>query len=363
MSTTQIPPPVPPPPPVGSGRDASDLYDAKTWESAYRELHDAPALLIQLQDELSTSRKREAFWISVAVHLILIIFIVNLTRFTGWFPKPSVLVTKLNDKDATYLELPPDLEKAPTKRPDTDKISDKDRVAMSKSPQINREQLKKILESGRVGRPNPSGAPQQAQQNAQPAPQNQTPPQSNFTPPPPDQNQTARLQQPPAVQPKPSFNIGGYAGNITASAANAAAANRGGYAGDSGDYGTGNGRPSVAHMGPVDILSDTMGVDFGPYLQRVLHDVKINWYNIIPEVARPPLSKKGTVVIEFAITKDGKVAGMKLDSTSGDTALDRGAWGGITASNPFPPLPTEFGGQYLLLRFKFLYNYAPGEVQ
>ena len=47
MSTTQIPPQVPPPPPLGSGRDASDLYDAKTWESAYRELHDAPALLIQ----------------------------------------------------------------------------------------------------------------------------------------------------------------------------------------------------------------------------------------------------------------------------------------------------------------------------
>ena len=42
---------------------------------AVLELHDAPALLIQLQDELSISRKREAFWISVAVHLILIIFI------------------------------------------------------------------------------------------------------------------------------------------------------------------------------------------------------------------------------------------------------------------------------------------------
>ncbi len=47
---------------------------------------------------------------------------------------------------------------------------------------------------------------------------------------------------------------------------------------------------------------------------------------------------------------------MKLISSSGDVALDRGAWGGITASNPFPPLPNEFGGQYLALRFAFCYN-------
>jgi TonB family protein len=50
------------------------------------------------------------------------------------------------------------------------------------------------------------------------------------------------------------------------------------------------------------------------------------------------MMKKGEVGIEFAILKNGNVAGMKLVS-SGDVALDRGAWAGITASNPFPPLP------------------------
>ncbi|MGA9209426.1 MAG: energy transducer TonB, partial [Terriglobales bacterium] len=81
-----------------------------------------------------------------------------------------------------------------------------------------------------------------------------------------------------------------------------------------------------------------------------------NWYNVIPEAAYPPLRKKGRVAIEFAILKDGSVAGMKLESPSGDVSLDRAAWGGITASNPFPPLPNEFSGQYLLLRFHFYYN-------
>ncbi len=60
--------------------------------------------------------------------------------------------------------------------------------------------------------------------------------------------------------------------------------------------------------------------------------------------------KKGKLTIEFAILKDGSVAGMKLVADSGDTALDRAAWGGITGSNPFPPLPPDFitnGGNYL----------------
>jgi len=142
-------------------------------------------------------------------------------------------------------------------------------------------------------------------------------------------------------------------------------ANRGGYGGDSGDngnYGLGQGQSAKA-MGQLDILSDTMGVDFGPYLARVLHDVKQNWYNIIPEAARAPLMKKGKVSIEFAIMKDGSVQGMQLSGSSGDVSLDRAAWGGITASNPFPPLPSQFGGQYLQLRFHFFYNPDAADLQ
>jgi TonB family protein len=70
------------------------------------------------------------------------------------------------------------------------------------------------------------------------------------------------------------------------------------------------------------------------------------------------MMKKGEVGIEFAILKNGNVAGMKLVS-SGDVALDRGAWAGITASNPFPPLPPQLTGSSLALRVHFYYNYNP----
>jgi hypothetical protein len=56
-------------------------------------------------------------------------------------------------------------------------------------------------------------------------------------------------------------------------------------------------------MGPIEVLTDTMGVDFGPYLQRVVHDIRINWYNLIPKSAHAPMMKKGRVTIEFAFSK------------------------------------------------------------
>src|SRR5450432_2106188 len=362
MSITEIPPQSPVPPAQPPTAPGSDLYDASGWETAYREMHDVPALLIQLQDDLSRSRQREAFWISVVVHLAIVILVVNSGRLEGLMHKRSVILISPQDlmkqKELTYLELPPDEQKV-SKRPDTNKISDKDRIATSKAPQLDRKELKKILDSARPGRPGPSAPP--AQQPA-PAPAAQAPQEQPAPPPPPDQ--TARLQTPTAERPTPNFNTGAVsAGSAIEQAARAAMSNRGGYSGDNGDYGLGQGKQGGVAVGPMDVLSDTMGVDFGPYLARVLHDVRENWYRIIPESARAPLMKKGKVSIEFAILKNGQVAGLQIVGTSGDVALDRAAYGGITASKPFPPLPTEFGGQYLALRFHFYYNPDKSDLQ
>ena len=52
----------------------------------------------------------------------------------------------------SYLELPPDLQKI-TKRPNTNVISDKDRVATTRTPQPDPKELKKIIASAHPGRP------------------------------------------------------------------------------------------------------------------------------------------------------------------------------------------------------------------
>jgi TonB family protein len=110
---------------------------------------------------------------------------------------------------------------------------------------------------------------------------------------------------------------------------------------------------SPVQHGNIEILSDTQGVDFGPYLQDISKIIRHNWYILIPESAE---QKKAEVAIEFAIAKDGHVSDMRLSASSGDAALDRPAWGSITNSNPFPLLPREFKGPYLALRLHFAYN-------
>jgi TonB family protein len=362
MPVTQIPSRDPLTP--AEAPEQRDLFEAQHWETAYRTYNpdEVPHLLIQLQDDLSRARKREAVWLSVILHLFVIILLWNSEKLMGLLPHRTVeLAISANadrSKDATFLELPPDEQKL-TRRPDAKVISDKDRIATSKAPQINREELKKILESAHSGRPgeNVQQPPAQGQ-----AAQNQQPPQENpqgFAQPQPS-DQTARLQAPPQNRPQPNFNARMTPGSAIEQAAQAAAANRGRYGGgQGGDYGS-PGRSGAKALDQAEILTDTMGVDFGPYLTRIVQIVKQNWYNLMPPSVYPPILKQGKLSIEFVILKDGKTANMTVHTSSGDVALDRAAWASITASTPFPPLPKEFPGQILGLRFYYFYNLEPG---
>ncbi len=369
MSVTQIPPrdPVAPSQPL----EPRDLSDAQHWETAYRGFNPAavPHLLIQLQDDLSRSRKREAVWLSVVLHLLVVILLVNSEKLMNLLPHRQLVLPASIDlnkqKDALYLELPPDQQKV-TRRPDSKIISDKDRIATSKTPQINREDLKKLLESARPGRPGQQAPPQPT---PPPAMAQNQPPQDNQQPNPnsgliaPNQNpQTAQLQTPPRG--KPSFTTPTTAGSAIEQAARAAAANRGNYGGgESGDYGLNQGHSGAKALDQAEILTDTMGVDFGPYLARITQVVRANWMTALPPSVYPPILKQGKLSIEFVILKDGKVSGMTLHTTSGDVALDRAAWASITASNPFPPLPKEFPGKILGLRFYYFYNLDKIDMQ
>lgn len=111
--------------------------------------------------------------------------------------------------------------------------------------------------------------------------------------------------------------------------------------------------PPAPERGVVEILSDTQGVDFGPYVNAVVQTVRKHWFSLIPESAK---TKKGKLAIEFAITKDGRLADMRLVARSGDKDLDRPAWDGIKNSDPFLPLPTDFKGPFIALRLRFYYN-------
>lgn len=119
-----------------------------------------------------------------------------------------------------------------------------------------------------------------------------------------------------------------------------------------------NTNPNFSIEAPT-ILSDTRGVDFGPYLDRIVHIVRRNWLAVIPESPRLGEKEKGRVGVVFEILKDGSMPQERMVASSGSDPLDRAAVNSIHASVPFLPLPQEFTGDHLVLQFIFLYNLTP----
>jgi TonB family protein len=104
----------------------------------------------------------------------------------------------------------------------------------------------------------------------------------------------------------------------------------------------------------LELISDPMGVDFRPYLIRILATVRRNWYAVMPESAK--LGRRGRTTIQFSIDRSGRVPKLVIASPSGAESLDRAAVASISASHPFPPLPGEFRGAEVRLQFNFSYG-------
>jgi hypothetical protein len=314
------------------------------------ELH---LLIGEMDDELTKYRWREAVWVSIVVHVLAFLLIIFLPKY---FPRGATVIPVLQEtQNNTPIFLPSSPDQQRVKAPDTTTLSDKNRIAQSRTPLPSKDMLRKILDANKAGRPakpTPPPAPtQQAAQQQNPAQANQQ--AANPTPPPPQPAQTAQLQTPPpaaAKNPSP-FKTSGP-GIQQAIQSLGAGHTQTHYTFEAGNYGS-QFKPNSNIRGDVEILSDTMGVDFGPYLQRVLYVIRKNWINLIPEGA---FAKKGKVGYQFAILKNGRITALQRVLPSGDVVLDRAAYGGITDSDPLDQLPREFKGDYLALRIIFLYN-------
>jgi len=341
--------------------------------------HELLDVIDSLEGERLSARVREAIWVSLIFHLFVFWWIFYGPKLKMFQPATVVNTMPLVPEKApenVYLDMPPDLVKKPPKP--TNIISDQNHTAQTKTPTPDQKTIDQLEAMRRAGRPSPPPQPQQrAQQAEQPAarPQQPTPqreqaratPPSNPSPPPLPSAPNANSQEMPQRQPaqrqsksqpnqatsQPNMSVGDM---IREAERNAARSN-----GDAGDNGE---NAPIAHPGVasgVEVLSDTMGVDFGPYLHQVVQMTQSSWDLLIPEAARPPLLKQGTVAIQFIILPDGSIKQMQLVRPSGDVSLDRAAWGGITGAGPFPPLPKQFKGPYLALRFYFLYNEQTGQ--
>ena len=341
--------------------------EATNGDNKAPEVH----LLLELENEVIRWRRRTMFLLSIVFHAVLIVvLLVSPDLLQRLEHALGVQVQPEQPKDQiTFLALPPDLEKL-RQTPRTNILSDKDRQAQGRAPLINPYANRMPYSRGNTplpeeagGRKNPPSPP--------PAPQQPAAGANNgaraAAKPPPAENQEAKLKLedvPAASESGANLKLPSASpGEAIQQSLQAASRGRssGQFPGSGGGPGQFNNPNSSFSIGGMQVLSDTRGVDFGPYLRRVIAVVRQNWYDVIPESAR--LGQKGICSVDFAIQVDGSVPGLDLSSSSGSEALDRAAEAGIHASTPFEPLPSEYlakGGRDLKLRFIFLYNEGIG---
>ena len=341
---------------ASSEESGSGPLKVRTGRFGELEEHEIMHLIDRLDDERSRSRFRESIYISLFFYIALAWFLIYGPQVI--FHQPRFVKPQIPEqKELTFLDTPPDLAKL--KHAPTNKIAETPHTAQTVKPTLDKKTLERLQAMRRS--PAPTPAPPAPQQQAAPAPQPQQPPapQQAQTPPPPtplpqrapQSPQTAMVDAP---RPQPNFARSQSAGSAIQQAAQNALRGGGGGA----DYDHSSGSHGGLNTG-VDVLSDTEGVDFGPYLTKILREIKSTWLPLIPEEARPPLNKQGETQIRFSILPNGKIGGMTLEGSTHDDALNRAAWGSITGVGVFPPLPAQFKGPNLELRIHYLVNKNP----
>ena len=298
-------------------------------------------LLLELEDDAARARRRESVLLSVITHLAaLVVLLVSPLLSESVKGTLGIADEKPKPREQlTYLALPPDEQVVQTK-PKTNALSDKDRRAqpdletplklpplpkLAPAPPAEKQADKELLAKAQQPRRLPAG---NAGRQQSPTPQPGQPAPSRL-----------RLEDLSTQQPKLTLPTQPSPGRALEETVREMARNRGGGPGA---------------VGSARILTDTLGVDFDPYLRRVVSDIRKNWFAVMPEIAR--LGKRGHAVVIFEILRDGEVPRLDLVSASGSEPLDRAALAGVSASVPFPPLPAHFDGPLIRVRVTFLYN-------
>ena len=113
---------------------------------------------------------------------------------------------------------------------------------------------------------------------------------------------------------------------------------------------------------------DTKGYDLGEYISRVLRVIERNWKMNIPPAARVQ-GVTGAVFVSISIDRnrdspDAEKAIIVVHQawSSGKPAFDQSALLALEISSPLPPIPAFFPHDKLEGRLGFLYNLDPDQV-
>jgi TonB family protein len=309
--------------------------------------------LKELKISLRSVSFREAFLIAILLHLILLLAIkVNPVVIFPADTKANIAAQKEQEPiKFTFVDVPQD--KASPVRPETDRYSDKNRLAGGKSPEVNPEDKSRLpysigdTKEYTLATPPPE-IPKEAIEGSEGS-EDKSPAEQEKTLLESEPLSGDKLLVEPKKKTKP--NIGETSSARKQDSLRKSLMNLDKYI----DSGTFDNRESG--LSTDGFLSfDTKDFDFGPYANLLYRIVKSNW--IVPYAATH-LGLKGVTVISFRIQKDGRITNLSIDNSSDIRPFDAAALNAIELSNPLPPLPKQFPDNSVGVRFGFFYNVVP----
>jgi TonB family protein len=101
------------------------------------------------------------------------------------------------------------------------------------------------------------------------------------------------------------------------------------------------------------VALDTADPRYRPYLSGVKRRIWERWSAPgLPEGA----VALGALVVEFTLTRSGRLAASGVYETSGVPALDQAALDAVARAVPFTPLPDSIAGDSMRVRARFVYD-------
>ena len=270
---------------------------------------------------------REAILMSLLLHALMVI--AWLVMPTASAESPDMTVVQTPQEDVKFVHIVPTVERTAPPKPNVDQ-SDLDRRAAA-------------LER----------APQPA--NMQPFSRGETPEKTIATREEKPGGDAPAISVPPPVGaadpvPRTTSEKAPPSATATASTSNGLGKSLRNLTRYLQDQSYDNQQGGQSDYGP-DIQFDSKGVEFGPWLRRFIAQIKRNWY--VPQNA---MLMSGKVVIQFYVSKDGRLTELKIVGPSQFEAYNISSFNALKNSNPTQPLPPEYPDDRAFFTITFHYD-------
>jgi TonB family protein len=95
---------------------------------------------------------------------------------------------------------------------------------------------------------------------------------------------------------------------------------------------------------------NSFGIRYGWYVASMRSRISANWLmaTVSPNILNAPRT-----YLTFEIKRDGTITDVQITQSSGIAEVDRSALRAVLASNPLPPLPSDYSGASINVQFYF----------